>query len=68
MSLSGISNGGGLSYWTGCANAGRYRGFAPVSGYAEVTYPVTHTAPIVEFATPGDAPVPFADGQAAMAL
>nr|HEX4315816.1 hypothetical protein [Kofleriaceae bacterium] len=66
--LSGISNGGGLTYWTGCADAGTFRGFAPVSGYADATCPVTHAAPILHFATPGDKLVPYAQGQAAMSL
>ena len=31
--LTGISNGGGLTYWTACEDTAVFHGFAPVSGY-----------------------------------
>lgn len=61
--LSGISNGGELTYWTACADAGVFHGYAPVSAVDDSPCPVTHPAPLVHFHTPGDQLVSYASGQ-----
>jgi poly(3-hydroxybutyrate) depolymerase len=61
--LSGISNGGGLTYWTACGDSGVFHGFAPISGYDNSACPVTHPAPLVQFHSPDDALVSYTSGQ-----
>jgi polyhydroxybutyrate depolymerase len=63
--LSGISNGGGLTYWTACADAGVFHGFAPISGYDDNACPVSHPAPLIHFHTQTDKLVSYAAGQTA---
>lgn len=63
--LTGISNGGGLTYWTACGDAGVFHGFAPISGYDDTACPVSHAAPLVHFHTQTDALVSYAAGQSA---
>lgn len=63
--LSGISNGGGLTYWTACSDSGVFHGFAPISGYDDDACPVTHPAPIIHFHTQTDKLVSYAAGQMA---
>jgi len=61
--LSGISNGGALTYWTACGGSGVFHGFAPISAYDNNACPVTHPAPLVQFHSPDDALVSYAAGQ-----
>jgi poly(3-hydroxybutyrate) depolymerase len=63
--LSGISNGGGLTYWTACGGSGVFHGYAPISGFDNSACPVTHPAPLVQFHSPTDALVSYSAGQAA---
>lgn len=63
--LSGISNGGGLTYWTGCGGSGVFRGFAPVSGYGDAACAPPRPAPIIHFHSPDDLLVSISDGRAA---
>lgn len=62
--MSGISNGGALTYWTACKDTDTFRAFAPVSGYGVTSCKVTHPAPLIAFHTPDDKIVPMSDDQA----
>lgn len=68
--LTGISNGGFLSYATACSNVPDvFRGFAPISAGLESTLcSTTHRAPLIAFHAPTDTNVPFDDGKRAAAL
>jgi poly(3-hydroxybutyrate) depolymerase len=63
--LSGISNGGALTYWTACADTGVFSAFAPVSGFGITTCAAARRAPLVHFHSPDDKIVSIADGKAA---
>jgi poly(3-hydroxybutyrate) depolymerase len=66
--MTGISNGGELTYWTGCRDTAVFRGFAPVSGFGQEACPLTHPAPLIAFHSADDMLVPLADGQAAFQM
>jgi len=66
--LTGISNGGELTYWTGCRDTDVFRAFAPVSGFGKEACPLAHHAPLIHFHSPDDKIVPLADGQAAFQM
>ena len=61
--LSGISNGGALTYWTACGGSGVFRGYAPIAAYNSAC-PATHSAPLVHFHSPNDTLVSYTTGQA----
>lgn len=66
--MTGISNGGGLTYWTGCKDTTVFRGFAPISGYgpqSAESCPLTHPAPLIHFHSAKDAVISMASGQSA---
>lgn len=60
--LTGISNGGFLSYWTACRDLGVFKGFAPVAGGYDGACDVTQTAPLIGFHATGDSIVPYQAG------
>ncbi len=62
--LSGISNGGELTYWSACEDAGVFHGFAPISAWNDDACPVAHPAPLVHFHSRDDKLVSYASGQA----
>lgn len=61
--LSGISNGGALTYWTACGDSGVFHGYAPISAYNGGSCPGTHPAPLIHFHSPDDALVSYTGGQ-----
>jgi polyhydroxybutyrate depolymerase len=65
--LSGISNGGFLSYWTGCRGTDVFKGFAPVSGATAMKDKeascAAKPAPLIAFHAVGDSLVPFEGGK-----
>lgn len=63
--MTGISNGGALTYWTGCRDTPTFHGFASVSGYGVATCSVSHPAPLVHFHSADDKIISLADGKAA---
>jgi poly(3-hydroxybutyrate) depolymerase len=63
--LSGISNGGGLTYWTACSDASVFHGYAPISGYDDTACTVSHAAPLIHFHTQTDKLVSYSAGQTA---
>ncbi len=66
--MTGISNGGELTYWTGCKDTYTYGAFAPVSGFGQEACPLTHPAPLIAFHSADDKIIPLADGQAAFQM
>jgi poly(3-hydroxybutyrate) depolymerase len=66
--MTGISNGGELTYWTGCKDTDVFRAFAPVSGFGQMTCALTHPAPMISFHSADDKLVAIADGQAAFQM
>ncbi|MEQ9324200.1 MAG: prolyl oligopeptidase family serine peptidase [Polyangiaceae bacterium] len=66
--LTGISNGGFLSYWTACRDLGVFKGFAPVAGGYSGSCQVTQAAPLIGFHATGDSIVPYAAGVDGAAL
>lgn len=66
--MTGISNGGQLTYWTGCKDTTVFRGFAPVSGYGQQTCPITHPAPLIHFHSPDDKVISNAAGRSAFQM
>ena len=63
--LSGISNGGQLTYLTGCDDPGVYTAFAPVSGFGRSSCSGKRRAPLIHFHSPDDAVIPLANGKSA---
>ncbi len=66
--MTGISNGGQLTYWTGCKDTAVFRGFAPVSGYGQQACALSHPAPLIHFHSPDDRIIGDADGRAAFQM
>jgi len=46
--MSGVSNGGLLSYWTGCPNAGEFDGLAPIVGGSSCSS-ISEPMPVISF-------------------
>jgi polyhydroxybutyrate depolymerase len=63
--MTGISNGGALTYWTACRDTGVYRAFSVVAGFADPPCTLTHHTPIIHFHTPTDRLVSLASGKSA---
>jgi poly(3-hydroxybutyrate) depolymerase len=63
--MTGISNGGALTYWTACRDTGIYRAFAPVAAFAQPPCNLTHHTPIIHFHAPTDRLVKLTSGKAA---
>jgi polyhydroxybutyrate depolymerase len=65
--MTGISQGGILTYWVACRDTGVFRAFAPVSGASErPSCPRATPLPLVAFNAKGDAIIPYSDGEAAV--
>lgn len=62
--MTGISNGGALTYWTACRDTSVYRAFAPISAFGVRSCPLGHHAPLVHFHSPDDAVIPLSSGRA----
>jgi len=63
--LSGISNGGQLTYLTACDDPGVYSAFAPVSGYGLSKCNARRDAPLIHFHSPDDKITSFSSGKSA---
>lgn len=63
--LSGISNGGQLTYLTGCGDPGPYTAFAPISGFGPTSCRQKRPAPLIHFHSPEDKIIPLASGKEA---
>jgi len=62
--LTGISNGGFLSYWAACRDLDIFRGFAPIAGSASSPgCKISRPAPLIAFHAKGDTVVPYAGGK-----
>lgn len=65
--LTGISNGGFLTYWTACRAGNGFAGYSVVSGGAnDAACTGNGAAPLVAFHAEGDSVVPAANGDAAV--
>ncbi len=64
--MTGISNGGELTYQTGCGEGNVFRGFASISGFGR-SCAVTRPAPVIHFHSAEDSIISYDAGLAAFA-
>lgn len=62
--LTGISNGGQITYSTACSDPNVFHGYAPISGWSSAkSCAITHSVPMIGFHSETDALIPYKNGK-----